>query len=228
MLIVILHSCFTPLREQSKAWTTTCLTSEFLLCTVSVLQSKLWPTSWSPPQCGTVSLSCPTHHGSVLPRFDSGETKATDTQVTIKRTSRCYLQFQDNKEEFSIESLIPVESKCTGNHSSKWKAEEKPKPHPSSVLQHRGWEHTSCHMGHLIPHFELELLDKWICIIICTSHLREIYMLQKYLIIIHITNHRLTGTLQKCSYNNFIEKGSDVTAQYYQPIPSENNYHHEI
>lgn len=98
MLIVILHSCFTPLREQSKAWTMTCLTSEFLLCTVSVLQSKLWPTSWSPPQCGTVSLACPTRRGLVLPRFDSGETKATDTQVTEKEAAVAICTFRITKK----------------------------------------------------------------------------------------------------------------------------------
>lgn len=53
-------------------------------------------------------------------------------------------------------------------------------------------------------------------------------MLQKYLTTIHTTKHRLTGMLQEYSYNNFIEKDSDLTAQHYQPIPNENNYYHEI
>lgn len=45
--------------------------------------------------------------------------------------------------------------------------------HPSSILQHWSWEHTPCHVGHLITDLELELLNKRICIIICTSHLEE-------------------------------------------------------
>lgn len=47
------------------------------------------------------------------------------------------------------------------------------KSYPSSILQHGSWEHAPRHVGHLIPDFELELLNKWICIIICTSHLEE-------------------------------------------------------
>lgn len=43
-------------------------------------------------------------------------------------------------------------------------------PVPSSILEHRCWEYASGHMGHLIPHFKLKLLNKRICFIICTSY----------------------------------------------------------
>lgn len=45
--------------------------------------------------------------------------------------------------------------------------------YPPSILEHRSWKHTPCHMRHFITNFKLKLLDKWVSIVICTSHLRE-------------------------------------------------------
>lgn len=43
----------------------------FLPDTAFVWQSRQSPTSWSQPQCGTVSPSCPTPHGWAWPRCGS-------------------------------------------------------------------------------------------------------------------------------------------------------------
>lgn len=215
MLIAILHSCLTPLREQPKAWTTTCLTSEFLLCTVSVLQSKLWPTSWSPPQCGTVSLACPTRHGLVLPRFDSGETKATHTQVTEKEAAGAICSFSITKKSLLFKSdlcRVKVYRKSLLKMETRGKAKASPVLRTAAsglgahVLSH-GPSHPSLWtgtLGQMDLHHNLHFSPR-----------RDFSMLQKYLIINHVTNNRLTGTLQKRSYNHFIEKRSDLTAQYY-------------
>lgn len=175
MLIVILHSCFTPIKRTVQSLNHDMpyfrISSLHCLCVAKqamahiLISTPVWncfPRMSHTPWLGVATV-----------RF--WENKSNRHSSDWKRSSWCYLQFQDNKEEIIIQNLIPAESNCTGSHSSKWKPEEKPKPHPSSVLQHRGWEHTSCHMGHLIPHFELELLHKGICIIICTSHLGEIF-----------------------------------------------------
>lgn len=61
-----------------------------------------------------------------------------------------------------IEAIIEAELK-------RWR------PHPSSILQHGCREHAPRHVGHLIPDLELELLNKWIRIVICTSHLEEFF-----------------------------------------------------
>lgn len=50
------------------------LTWEFLPDTASVWRSRQWPTSWSPPRCGTAFPSCPTPHGWEWLRCGSGTT----------------------------------------------------------------------------------------------------------------------------------------------------------
>lgn len=172
--------------------------------------------------------------GVATVRFCGNKT-TTDIQAKAKAKAYAIYSFKITKQSLPLKlwSLYCTmqlnwlqQSTSVKNHSSKEKQKKKPKPHPSSVLQHWSGEHAPRHMRHLIPDFELELLNKWICIIICTSHLdEEFFVLQKYLIIIHVTNKRPSGMLQKRSTTIpfVIEKDSDLTAQHYQPIPSENN-----
>lgn len=145
-----------------------------------------------------------------------------------KRSSQRYLQFQDNKRVYYSKSdprRVKVYRKSLFKMETRGKAKASPVLRTAALgLGARAPSHGPSHpalwtgtLGQMDPHHNLRFSPR-----------RDFSMLQKYLIIIHITNNRLTGTLQKCSYSNFIEKGSDLTAQYYQPIPSENNYYHEI
>lgn len=43
--------------------------------------------------------------------------------------------------------------------------------HPAAILQHGGRQDAAGHLGHLITYAELELLDKWVSIIISAPHL---------------------------------------------------------
>lgn len=44
--------------------------------------------------------------------------------------------------------------------------------HPAAVLQHGGGQHSPRHVGHLIAHFELELLHKRVRFVVGTAHLQ--------------------------------------------------------
>ena len=46
--------------------------------------------------------------------------------------------------------------------------------HPPTVLQHGGGQHAPGHLGHLITHAELELLNKRVCVVVGAPHLQGV------------------------------------------------------